>query len=84
MIPPASQYFKWGTQARRVYDLLACGPATGDQIVRQTKIPSYQKQIAIIRKRLAGTGVTVKTRPVNWRRNRWEYRLGLENVEPPL
>lgn len=77
MIPPASQYFKWGTQARRVYDLLACGPATGDQIVRQTKIIGFQKQIAIIRKRLAGTGVTVKARPVNWRRRQYEYRLGV-------
>ena len=80
MIPPAQQYFRWGTQARRIYDLLACGPATGDQIVRQTRILGYQKQIALIRKRISGTGVTVKTRPLNGRRNRWEYRLGLVNT----
>ena len=81
MIPEASKHFKWGTQSRRIYDLLVCGPATGDQIARQTQIHNYQKQIALIRKRISGTGVTVKTRPINGRRNRWEYRLGDENIE---
>lgn len=81
MIPPAAQYFPWGTQQRRIYDLLACGPATGEQIVRQTKVLGFQKQIALIRKRLEGTGVTVKASPVNGRRNRWEYRLGVVGME---
>jgi len=81
MIPPAHKYFSYGTQARRIYDLLACGPATGDQIVRQTHIPGYQKKIGEIRRRIAGTGVTVKARPINGRRNRWEYRLAVEKTE---
>lgn len=81
MIPQASKYFSWGTQPRRVYDLLCCGPATGDQIVKQTGILKYQQVIGLIRKRLTRTGVTVKARPINGRRNRWEYRLGLVNVE---
>lgn len=84
MIPEASQYFRWGTQARRIYDLLACGPATGDQIVRQTRILGYQKQIALIRRRISGTGVTVKTCPINGRRNRWEYRLAVFNPDNRL
>lgn len=76
MLPIASKYFRWGTQARRIYDLLSCGPVTGDQIVAQTRIINYQKQIAEIRERLSGTGVTVKSFPINGKRTRWAYRLG--------
>jgi hypothetical protein len=82
MLPEAQRFFTFGTQARRIYDLLACGPATGDQIARQTKITGYQKQIALIRKRISSTGVTVKARPLNGRRNRWEYRLGVTEIDP--
>ena len=80
MIPKASEHFRWGTQTRRVYDLLACGPATGAQIARQTGIVSYHKIISEIRERLSGTGVTVKARPINGRRKLWEYRLGVESM----
>lgn len=76
MIPPAERHFKWGTQARRLYDFLACGPATGDRIARQTRVYNYHRVLAVIRRRLEGTGVTVKARPVDGRRRRWEYRLG--------
>jgi hypothetical protein len=41
-------------------------------------IYQYQKKLAEIRKALDGTGVTVKARPVNGRRNLWEYRLGIQ------
>jgi len=81
MLPAPHRIARWGTQARRVYDLLYCGPATGDQIVRQTHVHQYGKKIAQIRRRLAGTGVTVKARPLNGRRSRWEYRLGLTCAE---
>ncbi len=80
-LPQASKFFRWGTQARRIYDLLACGPATGDQIVAQTHIINYQKQISQIRERLAGTGVTVKSFPINGKRTHWAYRIGLVNVD---
>lgn len=79
MTPEASRYFRWGTQARRLYDRLACGPATAAEIVRELHIYSYQKKISEIRQALDGTGVTVKARPINGRRNLWEYRLGVVN-----
>ena len=78
MIPKASEYFRWGTQARRLYDRLSCGPATAAEIVRELHIYGYSKIVAEIRKRIAGTGVTVKARPVNGRRNLWEYRLATD------
>jgi hypothetical protein len=81
MLPEASKHFRWGTQARRLYDFLACGPATGDQIAMQTKIINYQKIISEIRERLKGTGVTVKAFPVNGKRTRWAYRLGTQDME---
>jgi len=81
MTPEASKYFRWGTQSRKLYERLACGPVTGAEISRKLKIHQYPKKIAEIRERIAGTGVTVKARPVNGRRNSWEYRLGVENRE---
>jgi hypothetical protein len=82
MAEPGHKYFRYGTQARRIYDLLSYGPATGDQIVRQTGILNYHKIIGEIRKRLDGSGVTVKASPrVNGRRNLWEYRLGFVGVQ---
>ena len=78
MIPKASEHFRWGTQARRLYDRLSCGPATAAEIVRELHIYGYSKIVAEIRKRIAGTGVTVKARPVNGRRNLWEYRLATD------
>ena len=80
MIPQAHKYFRYGTQARRLYDRLVCGPATAPEIVRELHIYSYHKKISEIRRAIAGTGVTVKARPVNGRRNLWEYRLGLINI----
>ena len=77
MIPAAHIYFRWGTQARRLYDFLSCGPATPSQIVRELHIYNYHPVIDEIRQALDGTGVTVKSRPVNGRRNLWEYRLGV-------
>lgn len=79
MIPEASQYFAWGTQARKLYDRLTCGPATAREIVRELHIYQYQKKISEIRRAISGTGVTVKARPINGRRNHWEYRLGVVN-----
>ena len=38
----------------------------------------YAKIVAQIRRRIAETGVTVKARPVNGRRNLWEYRLATD------
>jgi hypothetical protein len=75
MIPAAHIYFRWGTQARRLYDLLACGPATPSKIVRELHIYNYHQVIDEIRRTLDGTGVTVKSSPVNGRRTVWEYRL---------
>jgi hypothetical protein len=83
MTPEASRYFRWGTQKRRLYDRLACGPATAADIVRELHIYQYQKIINEIRSALEGTGVTVKARPVNGRRNLWEYRLGLVDSPGP-
>ena len=80
MTPVASQYFRWGTQSRKLYDRLACGPVTGSEIVRELKIHQYHKKISEIRARIAGTGVTVKARPINGRRKLKEYRLGVENA----
>jgi hypothetical protein len=79
MTPEASRYFRWGTQSRKLYERLTCGPVTGSEIVRKLKIHHCHKKIAEIRERIAGTGVTVKARPINGRRNSWEYRLGVES-----
>ena len=78
MIPAAHNYFRYGTQSRKLYDRLACGPATAHEIVRSLHINQYQKKISEIRHALNGTGVTVKERPINGRRNLWEYRLGTQ------
>lgn len=75
MLPDASEHFRWGTQARRLYDRMSCGPVTARDIVSGLGIFGYAKVLGEIRRRLAGTGVTVKARPVNGRRNFWEYRL---------
>lgn len=83
MTPEASRYFRWGTQSRRLYERLTCGPATAAEIVRELHIYQYQKKIGEIRRAIAGTGVTVKARPVNGRRNLWEYRLGVVNRPDP-
>jgi len=82
--PVASEYFRWGTQSRKLYDRLTCGPVTASEIVRQLKIHQYHKKISEIRNRIAGTGVTVKARPIDGRRRGrlvLEFRLALENVE---
>lgn len=79
MTPEAHKYFRYGTQARKLYDRLACGPATASEIVRELHIYNYHEKIAEIRKAISGTGVTVKARPINGRRNHWEYRLGYVN-----
>ena len=76
MLPAAHQYFRYGTQTRRLYDRLACGPATASEIVRGLHIHQYKKMISEICKALDGTGVTVKTRPINGSRKLREYRLG--------
>lgn len=78
MLPAAWEYFNWGTQSRRLYDRLSCGPVTAREIVRELHIYGYHKKIAEIRRRISGTGVTVKARPVNGRRSHWEYRLASE------
>lgn len=78
--PIASRYFRWGTQSRKLYDRLTWGPVTGSEIVRELKIHQYHKKISEIRSRIAGTGVTVKARPINGRRKLCEYRLAIENV----
>lgn len=80
MTPIASQYFRWGTQSRKLYERLTWGPVTATEIVRELKIHQYRKKISEIRTRIAGTGVTVKARPINGRRNLWEFRLGVENT----
>lgn len=76
MLPAAHLYFRYGSQARKLYDRLACGPATATEIVRDLGIYQYHKKIAQLRQSLSGSGVTVKARPINGRRNNWEYRLG--------
>lgn len=81
MTPIASQYFRWGTQSRKLYERLTCGPVTGSEIVRELKIYQYHKKISEIRSRISGTGVTVKARPINGRRKLQEYRLAMENME---
>jgi hypothetical protein len=45
--------------------------------VRELRIYNYHQVIDEIRQALDGTGVTVKTRPINHRRTVWEYRLGV-------
>lgn len=72
--------FHWGTQAHRLYERLTYGPICNIEIVKELAILGYQKKIAQIRKALAGTGVTVKTRPINHRRTLIEYRLGTEAI----
>jgi len=57
MTPEASRYFRWGTQARRLYDRLTCGPATAAEIVRELHIYDYHKKISEIRKPISGTTV---------------------------
>jgi hypothetical protein len=82
--PVASDYFRWGTQSRKLYDRLVCGPVTDAEIVRQLKIHKYNTKISEIRSRIAGTGVTVKAKPIDGRRRGrliWEFRLALENTE---
>lgn len=81
MLPKASQHFPWGTRERRVYDLLACGPQTGIRIARMMRIRSVKKVVAEIRRRIDGTGVTIKTRPVNGHKQIVEYRLAKNDVE---
>ena len=80
--PEASRHFRWGTQTRRLYDRLTYGPATAAEIVRELHIYQYQKKISEIRQAIDGTGVTVKARPVNGRKNLWEYRLGVQEETP--
>ena len=62
---------------------MACGPVTARDIVMQLGIFGYAKVLCDIRRRLAGTGVTVKARPVNGRRNFWEYRLATSDSSKP-
>jgi hypothetical protein len=80
MTPVASQYFRWGTQSRKLYDRLTYGPVTSSEIVQKLKIHHCHEKIAEIRARIAGTGVTVKARPIDGRRKSWEFRLGVENT----
>lgn len=81
MIPEASRYFRWGTQSRRLYDRLVCGPVTSSEISRM-KIYQVDKHMATIRKRIAGTGVTVKVRQLcDGRRRTREFRLGVEDIK---
>ena len=77
MIPAAHLYFRYGTQTRKLYDRLVCGPATSRQIVRSLHITQYEEEISAIRKALICTNITVKARAINGRRNLWEYRLGV-------
>lgn len=71
--------FQWGTQAHRLYERLTYGPIHNTEIARPPlSILGYSKLIAKIRHALEGTGVTVKTRPINRRRTLIEYRLGTE------
>ena len=80
MIPEASKHFKWGTQSRKLYDRLACGPVTSTEIGRM-KIHHLDKHITKIRERIAGTGVTVKVRHIDdGRRRIREFRLGVESM----
>ncbi len=73
--------FPWGTQAHRLYERLTYGPIWNIEIVQPPlAILGYQKKIAQIRKALAGSGVTVKTRSMNHRGTLVEYRLAAENV----
>jgi hypothetical protein len=72
--------FQWGTQAHRLYERLTYGPICNIEIVKELAILGYNKKIAQIRRALAGTGVTVKTRPLDHRRNLIEYRLGVETI----
>ncbi|MBN1545725.1 MAG: hypothetical protein JW902_03605 [Syntrophaceae bacterium] len=81
MIPEASRFFKWGTQSRRLYDRLVCGPVTRSEISRM-KIHQVDKHLATIKERIAGTGVTVKVRQIcEGRRRSREFRLGVETIE---
>lgn len=81
MIPDASKYFHWGTQARKLYDRLACGPVTSTEIGRM-KIHQVDKKIGEIKERIAGTGVTVKVRKINDGHRRFrEFRLAIEQME---
>ena len=77
VIPEASKHFRWGTQKRRLYDRLTCGPVTSAEIVRDLHIYGYHKIISEIRRKLHGTGVTVKARPTEGRSRPWEFRLGV-------
>lgn len=71
--------FRWGTQAHRLYERLTCGPICNVEMSRPPlSILHYGKKIAEIREKLQGTGVTVKTRPIDHRRKLIEYRLGVE------
>lgn len=70
--------FQWGTQPHRFYERLTYGPIHNVEIPKELGILQYSKIISKVRKALAGTGVTVKTRPVNQRGNLVEYRLGME------
>jgi len=73
--------FQWGTQAHRLYERLTYGPIYNIEIVRPpVSILGYQKKIAQIRRALAGTGVTVKTRSMNHRGTLVEYRLATETM----
>ena len=78
MIPAAHLYFRYGTQTRKLYERLVCGPVTSKQIVYGLHISQFQEHISAICKALICTGITVKARPVNGRRNLWEYRLGTQ------
>lgn len=72
--------FQWGTQAHRLYERLTYGPIYNIEIVKELAILGYQKKITQIRKALAGTGITIKTRSINHRGTLVEYRLAVENI----
>jgi len=72
--------FQWGTQAHRLYERLTYGPIYNIEIVKELAILGYNKKIAQIRRALAGTGVTVKTRSMNHRGTLVEYRLATETM----
>jgi hypothetical protein len=70
--------YPWGTHKHRLLDRLQRGPVLNSEIVDCLRIFNYHAAITDLRRDLSFKNVEIIARPVNKKRNHWEYKL----VEP--
>jgi len=67
--------YAWGTQKYRLLERLQRGPVLNSEIVDCLRIFNYHGALADLRRDLSGHNVEIAARPVNKKRNHWEYKL---------